>query len=252
MFFRKELQGPFFESVQRKDEKKPDPEKKKKTIAEEKGMTVDKPVNKNMPDIIDQIFSASDVLKPYIKANSNLIAEKGKFRIEIGYQNLIAAYKDCHDGNEPEGKIGGFYCRNTGVVHTVAGNNKKEPTSEFGHVIHESIHKKSASGMRAFFTDFINEGVTQYFADKVLEEQNLGAHKKHIYKDQLECARQLIRVVGEDTVAQYYFKGSGSLIDTLNEKFKAERKRDGHQTISPYIRAKPNAELFCTMLKNKQ
>lgn len=255
VFFKKESQESFFGSIRRTPDKEKEPvaEKKKKTIAEENGITSRQLVKDGSTlAVIDKMFEASQVLKGYVDPKKNPIAEKGKFKVEYGYESLLSAYKKCGHSDKLDGKIGGFFCRNTGVIHTVEGFNGKERTAEFGNLIHEAVHKKSAAMLASIFTPFVNEGVTQYFADKILEEQGLGAYKRHEYNDQLECATHLVRVAGIDEVAKFYFTGKGSLLDTLNKKLGSELQQAGLKVITDAIRKDPSPKFFCTMLKNKQ
>ena len=254
VFFKKESQESFFNGVQRKrDEKKEPAAEKKKTVAEENGITLRQLVRDSSTlAAIDKMFEASNVLKGHVDLKKNLIAEKEKFKIEYGYASLLRAYKECGHSDKLDAKIGGFFCRKTGVIHTVEGFNGKERTSEFGNLIHEAIHKKSSGMLANIFTPFVNEGITQYFADRVLEEQGLGAYKGHEYKDQLECATHLVRVAGIDEVAKFYFTGKGSLLDTLNKKLGPELQQAGMKTITDAIRKDPSPQFFCAMLKNKQ
>lgn len=50
----------------------------------------------------------------------------------------------------------------------------------------------SPCGFRNAFGGFLDEGVTQYFTDLVLEEQGLDRMKGHLYKDELDCANRLV------------------------------------------------------------
>ena len=64
------------------------------------------------------------------------------------------------------GRIGGFFDRSNGVIHV-------RSRTKFGHALHEAMHKVAHPGFHGFWGEFINEGVTQYFADCLLREQGL-------------------------------------------------------------------------------
>lgn len=221
---------------------------RKKTVAQTKGIDTEDPVNKNMPAAIDLMFAASPLLKKYFPKGTKAINSKGKFEIKIGYANLKAAYKECYNQALGEDEtIGGFYCRKTDTIYTVAGSGKEKP-STFGDVMHEAIHKISASA-HVLGSSFIDEGVTQYFADIIMAEQKMDKYTGHEYKAQLECATNIARLVGVDILAAEYFQKKNVLAGELNKVFAAELKRDQYDSVRIYI-AK-DLKKFCAMLKTK-
>jgi hypothetical protein len=78
--------------------------------------------------------------------------------------------------------------------------------------MHEAIHINSSTVLQGNFGHQYNEGITQHFAETVLQENGL-AHGK-AYPDQLKLADGLIAALGttgEDQVGVAYFKGDRTL-----------------------------------------
>jgi hypothetical protein len=222
---------------------------RQKTVAQTKGIDTDDPVNKKMPAAIDLMFAASPLLTKFFPKGIKKIDSKGKFQIKIGYANLKAAYKECY-GNElsEDTTIGGFYCRKTDTIYTVAGFGK-EKSSTFGEAMHEAIHKISASAY-VLGSSFIDEGVTQYFADLIMAEQKMNKYTGHQYKDQLECAANIATLVGDDMLAEEFFQKKNSVEKKLNEIFKTKLAKDKFPSVRVYV-AKDKKK-FCEMLKAKK
>src|SRR5262249_54188134 len=107
--------------------------------------------------------------------------------------------------------IGGFFDRGKKKIHL-------RPHATFGHAVHESMHKVSHAGF-LYWGSFIDEGVTQYFADRVLEEQGLTKVTNHNYGPQLACAEKLVRATNVDVVARAYFLNDEELRETLRRRF---------------------------------
>ena len=72
--------------------------------------------------------------------------------------------------------------------------------------IHETIHMYSADGYRMKLRTDINEGTTEHFALAVMDGFGLK-RSEPVYRSQVESVRRAIDVVGEDVVADAYFKG---------------------------------------------
>ncbi len=104
-------------------------------------------------------------------------------------------------------KINGFVDRNGRVwVHQDRGNS--------GTMIHEAVHKYSSSAMIKE-SQPLNEGVTEYFARKVLA-QTQPTLKRRNYQRNYRTVSKLVNWVSEPTVAAGYFDGA---ITTLRNKF---------------------------------
>lgn len=99
-------------------------------------------------------------------------------------------------------QTGGFYDRGDDRIH-LPGD------SAFGNALHESVHRQSGFEFYALYGQYLNEGVTQYFADVILNDEGLPADTSNAYQPQVADARLLIQRLGtggQDLVAQLYFQ----------------------------------------------
>jgi hypothetical protein len=112
----------------------------------------------------------------------------------------------------------GFTDLRTGVIHL------KDQVATVESAIHEAVHLNSQvgdtkKGLSTFQREFghpLEEGVTQYFTNKVLEEQKLAAGTA--YPHQLKLAQAFIDAFGqqgEKLVGDAYFKGTTDARDAL-------------------------------------
>ena len=113
------------------------------------------------------------------------------------------------------GKIGGFYERRTNEVHV-------RSRTKFGHALHEAMHKVAHPVFRPYWDRFINEGVTQYFTDMVLEEQGLAKVTDHEYAKELACAEKLVAATSWQIVAAAYFQNDGALREALMRRLQLD------------------------------
>jgi hypothetical protein len=171
------------------------------------------------PDI-DKALAESSLAK-YIKkkAGGHLHVEFKKTFEKNLAENEKAFGNKTSPSNGPD-QVGGFTDLKSGEIHL------KERLANIEGAIHETIHLNSKLGARAgvsaFQDDFGNpleEGVTQYFTNKVLAEQKLGTGVA--YPEQLKLANQLISAVGEDLIIAAYFKGEK---DAINKVVAASNK----------------------------
>ena len=161
--------------------------------------------------LLRTIIEASPTLRPYLteeraKASQPTdLRNTQKFIIHSSDSDLQDEAQRCHQGEaEPGTKIGGFYCRQTDTIHL-------PPDAKFGHALHESVHKYSKLVLKGVCSQFLNEGVTQYFADIVLADQGFPKFTGHAYQKQLECAARFIDRFHLDQVASVYFLGVAGL-----------------------------------------
>jgi hypothetical protein len=161
--------------------------------------------------LLRTIIEASPTLSPYLteeraKASQPTdLRNAQKFVIHSSDSDLQDEAQRCNQGEaEPGTKIGGFYCRQTDTIHL-------PPDAKFGHALHESVHKYSKLVLKGVCSQFLNEGVTQYFADIVLADQGLPKFTGHAYQKQLECAARFINRFHLDQVASVYFLGVAGL-----------------------------------------
>jgi hypothetical protein len=164
---------------------------------------------------LDQILSNSQFLKPYIqdKLKQKSIADAGKFIVHGSDTEFDMAYMTLHHKldqldnpafrKELELKKG-FYWPPQDTIHL-------RPLSNMSEALHEAIHKFSEMGFLRMFDKFINEGTTQYFADKVQVELGLPPAESHGYGPELVFATDLISYLGESFTAEQYFKDVDAL-----------------------------------------
>ena len=91
------------------------------------------------------------------------------------------------------------------------------PNAEFGMAFHEAVHKASAlAGVlrnaawsnEAQFAFDINEGLTSFYTKEILKEYKVTNYTDG-YPSQWQKAGALIKLLGEDEVAKFYFQYSG-------------------------------------------
>jgi hypothetical protein len=161
--------------------------------------------------LLRTIIEASPTLSPYLTqkrasgAQPTDLRDARRFVIHSSDSDLQDEAKNCHQGEAGPGtKIGGFYCRQTDTIHL-------PPDAKFGTALHEAIHKYSQRILFGACDQFLNEGLTQYFADIVLVDQHLRKFTGHAYQKQLQCATRFINTYHLDEVASAYFLGTAGL-----------------------------------------
>jgi hypothetical protein len=181
------------------------------------GITTDSRVNDETPKWIQAALDESQKLRPYLKGKFPKSAVTKDFEIHSVEDDFNQAAKTMYRNTEPMtkdqraaayGKIGGFFDRGTRKIHV-------RSRTKFGHAVHEAMHKVAHSSFHGFWGEFINEGVTQYFADCLLREQGLSIVTDHDYKAQLECAKKLVAATSFEAVAAGYFRMDQGLHDAL-------------------------------------
>ena len=157
--------------------------------------------------LLRTVIEASPTLRPYLtqqRAEGRQptdLRNAGRFIIHSRESDLQdEAQRRGIEPPEPGKKIGGFYDRPTDTIHL-------PPNAQFGTALHESIHKYSHVFLRNTCNQFLNEGLTQYFADIVLTDQGLPKFMGHEYGRQLACATRFINTYHLDEVAPAYFLG---------------------------------------------
>jgi hypothetical protein len=186
------------------------------------GITTRRTVDANTGDLMDVVLRQSNIMRRFL--NTKIKIGGSKFVIENSDSEFDTKYRSLHDlkpGSDEwngTGNVRGFYHRKTDTIHL-------RPRSDYGQAVHESIHKFANRGFRGFFGGFIDEGVTQYFADMVLEEQQLEKGRT-LYGDNLKCARKLIETVANfSLVARNYFDGDATLINMLLRQPGADSRK---------------------------
>ncbi|HWF06123.1 MAG TPA: DUF4157 domain-containing protein [Candidatus Angelobacter sp.] len=175
--------------------------------------------DKIAPDI-DKALAESSLAKYIKKTASGHLHVEFKKTFEKNLAANEKAFGSKSSSNDGPDQVAGFTDLKSGEIHL------KERLANIEGALHETIHLNSKLGTRAgvsaFQDDFGNpleEGVTQYFTNKVLAEQKLAAGAA--YPEQLKLANQLISAVGEDLIIAAYFKGEK---DAVNKVIAASNK----------------------------
>lgn len=188
------------------------------------GVGTDDRVSSKTPSLIQAALEDSEELKPYLKDKFPKSLVTKDFDIHTDEDDFNQAAKDMlHNKDlmdkrkraEEYGHIGGFFDRSTRHIHV-------RSRTKFGHAVHEAMHKVAHPAFHGFWDDFINEGVTQYFADRLLVEHGLGKVTDHEYKDQLACAEKLVALTDWQTVAKAYFLNDGALREAVLKKLNTD------------------------------
>ena len=174
-------------------------------------------------DLLRTVIEASPTLMPYLTQQRSQGAQPTNLRDQQRFKAHDADFQDAARraniaAPEPGKAIGGFYDRPTDTIHLPS-------TAEFGDALHEAIHKYSptvpcgrrpSTILQCRCGGFLNEGLTQYFADIVLTDQGLQKSTHHQYQQQLACARRFVNTYHLDDVARLYFLGDqGTLHEFL-------------------------------------
>jgi hypothetical protein len=148
--------------------------------------------------LLQTMIEASRLLEPYLTGKRDInLRVPAKFKVD-GPDAFEAAKRAAHLSPFESG-IGGFYDRARDTIHL-------PQKAHFAEALHEAIHKYSAPHLRNM-CHTLNEGVTQYFADAILQEQGLPKAGRVAYQDYVDCATKLMRQFGFDNVARLYFLG---------------------------------------------
>src|ERR1051326_7604603 len=148
--------------------------------------------------LLQTMIEASRLLAPYVTGKRDITLRlPAKFKIDD--PGAFEAAKKAAHLDPAESGIGGFYDRARDTIHL-------PQKAHFGEALHEAIHKYSAPHLRNI-CHTLNEGVTQYVADAVLQEQGLPKAGRVAYQDYVDCAAKLIGQFGFDNVARLYFLG---------------------------------------------
>lgn len=196
-----------------------------KTLKDE-GIDTQDPVSDKTAGIIDSVLARNKTLAPFIAdkiaGGKHKIAEAGKFKKEVTKGTFETSYRNCFGQNQNPGNTPGFYCPKTDVIHVL-------PNAMFGTALHEAIHRFSkivhalptiAAQTSENFAFDLNEGLTAYFTDVVLNEENLPNHKDS-YRFKKDRAKKLIDQIGFEATAEFYFQGRlGKAMSKLNVSFK--------------------------------
>ena len=151
---------------------------------------------------IDLALAQSRVLWPYIggKIERGLKVKGGVDYLEQKKfeEAYIAHARRRHGAVADVKNVGGYFDPGRGRI-------VMPRLAKLGNLLHEAIHKFADTRFRTAFGNAMDEGVTQYFTDRVLEEYGLSPGTR--YREETRGARALVNKVGFETVALGYFLG---------------------------------------------
>ena len=174
---------------------------------------------------VDKALAESKTITRFIAAKS-LKKTSGHLSVEdpAVFASLYADYAKKHKDMPDVKNVPGFTDREKGKIVL------KLRSADIEAAIHEAIHLNSSAMFANHFGHACNEGLTEYFTEKVLAEQGLG--RGRAYRDELKLAKGVISVLKEDPIGRAYFKGEtkayAGLLAKLNsskEGFSAWHKR---------------------------
>ena len=180
------------------------------------GVGLSDPVGGTTAAIIDDVLLRNKRLAPYIGDRLKggfRIAEKGKFIQEPSDSQFETAFRAVN-GSDPAKSTVGFFDPKKSIVHL-------RPTAQFGTALHESVHRLASPGLfGAFFLiaqdissdllDVLNEGMTAYFTDKILNDEGLpnfnDAYRNQKHK--VEALEKALKPDGFDLIAKFNFQAN--------------------------------------------
>jgi hypothetical protein len=188
------------------------------------GLKTDSRVSDNTPGLIQKALEESDELKPFLKGKFPGSAITKDFEIHTREDTFNEAIKKHFGNTEPmtEKQMAEAYGGYGGFVEHVSRKIHVRSRSTLGHAVHEAMHRVSSKGFRGFWGDFLNEGVTQLFADRLLVEHGLTKVADHKYKDELACAEKLVALTDVKTVAAAYFQYDQKLREAVQKKLNVD------------------------------
>jgi Domain of unknown function (DUF4157) len=155
---------------------------------------------------VEALIETSQTLAPFISGR-----KRGSTSVAKGLtiHKFRAQFESALEGKSPRGKpsigqpkstkiVKGFYDRATDSIHLTT-DSRGGTDSKFGDALHEGIHKYSLPHLRNSLGNYINEGFTQHFADRVSAEHGLGIYKGHSYGPEMACAEKVMRWLNERT-----------------------------------------------------
>ena len=207
----------------------------RKTLKSE-GVDLNDPVAGGTAAIIDTVLARNQKLAQYIGARIKglKIAQKGKFVHDMNDTNFDNAYRDAYDLD-----AGVTVPKSTkGFLNTKKSEIHLRSDALFGTALHEAVHRLASPRLYSEFlplakkisstlTDVQSEGVTAFFTDEILKEEQLP-NFNDAYRSKKDKAKNLIDALkpdGFDMLANFNFIGSG--IVEIGEKLGFTRKQYG-------------------------
>ena len=180
------------------------------------GVGLSDPVGGTTAAIIDEVLLRNKSLAPYIgdKLKGGFsIAQKGKFVQEPSDSQFETAFQAVNGSSPPKSTVG-FFDPKKSVVHL-------RPTAQFGTALHESVHRLASPALFGSFflvaqdissdlLDVLNEGVTAYFTDRILNDEKLpnfnDAYRSQKHK--VEALETALKPDGFDVIAKFNFQAN--------------------------------------------
>ena len=187
---------------------------KKKGSLPSAGTGVD---NKDTAFFVEALIKTSQSLRPFlhdrliVKISPNFVIDKTREEFESADQegtNEVKPFSGAHQST----RVYGFYNRVRRTRHLVPDSIHLSPDAKFSDALHEGVHKFSKAAFESVFGKYLNEGVTQIFANLVWDDAQLQGTPRNAYGDQLDCARILMSWLGggskpSDLLGNAYFQG---------------------------------------------
>ena len=187
--------------------------------------------NETTAFFVEALIETSEFLAPYLRGKLARTSVANHFTIYEFRSQFESKQTELGGGasgpsigqGAPQTQTFGFFHRRTDSIHL-------PPEARFGHAFHEGVHKYSSPGIQNAFGIYLNEGITQYFADRVQAEQGVEGSTSHAYGDQLACAKTVLSWIGGDeaVLAQAYLQGriNRPLEETLRRLGISQRELD--------------------------
>jgi len=183
------------------------------------GLTTEKWADQKAPALIQTALQQSSYLKLFIANKVGTIPVSKNYHHYGSDAEFVYAYLKLNKIVVPFGpqekavtdNVRAFYHRPTDSIHL-------RPRTHFGEVLQMAILKYSSPGFAGFFGEYLASGAGLYFTNLVLWEQGLAPLKAPNLKDQLDCATDLVGVVGVSMVGKAYFQNHSDLINYLITK----------------------------------
>lgn len=176
-----------------------------------KGRTTAEKIDDSIAPEVDKALAESPTITKYVKAK-DLKPAAGHFAVEVPevFASLYAKYAKAFKDPTPADKVGGFMDRKAGKI------TMKARSADVEGAVHEAVHLNSGATFQNYFGHPSNEGVTEYFTEKVLKEQKLASGQA--YRDELKMAEGLVSAFDEGQVGRAYFQDEGTAYKTVREE----------------------------------
>lgn len=154
---------------------------------------------------VDKALAESAIIKKFVDVKA-LKKTKGHLSVDVKevYESLYQDYAKKYKGMPDVKDVPGFTDRDKGQIEL------RLHSADIEAALHEGIHLNSAKMFQDHFGHPYNEGVTEYFTEKVLAEQKTVGGAR-AYRSELKIAEALIAVFDEDQLGKAYFKGDTSM-----------------------------------------